>query len=381
MVLNIPIFEHHDDFIAWQFDNKGLFSVRSAYRVHTEMLQRQCTRQRGESSTEEEEERTMWQQLWKVRCPGKIHHFLWRLAHNSHPLLRNVERIGVELDTGCVVCHRLQEDGGHLFFRCKEVRKMWRACGLEETRQKLLPCHSPRQVLIRILSLPDEEKLNTICLLWLWWTERNKANHQVQRATEQEFSFMLSKHITEWRQFYAKPEKSLTKKKSLWSKPAMNFVKINVDGSFEPNSQLAGWGCIARDHTGDVLFTAAGNLVNMSEALHAEACALLHAIKMAEEHGMGRVVFETDCAGLQQAMTTSTLDRSPLGTLFREIKFLLSLGFIEWNVSFCPRSCNVPAHELAAIGRRDVNGGHHMWLVNPPKVVTDAVTADLAGPR
>ena len=167
------------------------------------MLHRQRTRQCGESSSWEEEDRTMWQQLWKVRCPGKIHHLLWRLAHNSHPLLRNVERIGVELETDCVVCHCLQEDGGHLFLWCKEVRKMWRACGLEESRQKLLPCQSPRQLLHLIVSLPEDEKLHTICLLWLWWTERNKANHQVQRATVQEFSFMLAKHIAEWRLFFA----------------------------------------------------------------------------------------------------------------------------------------------------------------------------------
>ena len=107
----------------------------------------------------------------------------------------------------------------------------------------------------------------------------------------------------------------------------------------------------------------------------------MHAIKLAEVNGMGRVVFETDCIGIQQAATTTSLDRSTLGALFREIKYLLQLGFIEWNVSCCPRLCNVPAHELAAIGRRNVNAGYQVWLVNLPRVVSDAVTADLAGPR
>ena len=30
VVLKIPIFEHHEDFVAWKFDSKGLFYVRSA---------------------------------------------------------------------------------------------------------------------------------------------------------------------------------------------------------------------------------------------------------------------------------------------------------------------------------------------------------------
>ena len=41
IILSIPVFEQHDDFIAWHFDAKGLFSVKSAYRVHTDMMMRQ----------------------------------------------------------------------------------------------------------------------------------------------------------------------------------------------------------------------------------------------------------------------------------------------------------------------------------------------------
>ena len=40
IVLKIPIFEQHEDFLAWQFDSKGFFSVRSAYRVHLDMKKR-----------------------------------------------------------------------------------------------------------------------------------------------------------------------------------------------------------------------------------------------------------------------------------------------------------------------------------------------------
>lgn len=123
--MGIPIFEHHEDFIAWQFDSKRMFAVRLAYRIHVEIEKPQSNHPPGNSSTGDYEDRKMWTELWKVQCPGKVHHFMWRVAHNSHSMLRNVERIGVELDTSCIMCKRLPEDGGHLFLNCKEVKRVW----------------------------------------------------------------------------------------------------------------------------------------------------------------------------------------------------------------------------------------------------------------
>ena len=213
VILSIPIFEHHDDFVAWQFDRKGLFYVRSAYRIHVDLLRRQCQRQTGECSSGREEEKKMWRHL-----------FMWRLAHNSHPLLRNVEHIGVELDTSCVVCHRLPEDGGHLFLRCKKVKKMWRACGLKGVRQSLLECQTSRRLLEELFRIPKDENLKAICLLWLWWTERNKTNHNQNRASAEEFQSSVTRHVTEWREYNAKHVQPRVQRIQKWVKPALDVV-------------------------------------------------------------------------------------------------------------------------------------------------------------
>jgi hypothetical protein len=49
---------------------------------------------------------------------------MWRMAHNSLALKINIKKRGIECDT-CDCCGRLDEDGAHLFFKCKEARKMW----------------------------------------------------------------------------------------------------------------------------------------------------------------------------------------------------------------------------------------------------------------
>jgi hypothetical protein len=54
--------------------------------------------------------------------------------HNSLALRVNLRRRGMRLDTVCVQSGRLDEDGVHLFFKCKKVRQIWNALQLEHIR-------------------------------------------------------------------------------------------------------------------------------------------------------------------------------------------------------------------------------------------------------
>ena len=42
-----------------------------------------------------------------------------------------------KLDTQCVMCIRVDEDGGHLFCKCKFVKHIWRELNLEDVRCRL----------------------------------------------------------------------------------------------------------------------------------------------------------------------------------------------------------------------------------------------------
>ena len=43
----------------------------------------------------------------------------------------------MDVDTKCVLCNRQTEDGGHLFFKCKDARKVWEILRLEEHMEVL----------------------------------------------------------------------------------------------------------------------------------------------------------------------------------------------------------------------------------------------------
>ena len=126
-----------DDIMAWHFDARGLFSVRSAYKVHRENIWLDSGRSASTSTGNGGSEDLVWKKLWKLACPGKIKHFLWRLGHNSLALRTNLLRRGLELDTRCVVCSRVDENGRHLFCQCKHVKRLWQELNLEHVRSRL----------------------------------------------------------------------------------------------------------------------------------------------------------------------------------------------------------------------------------------------------
>ena len=119
----------------------------------------------------------------KLNCPGKIKHYLWRLGHNSLAVRADLKRRGVELDTRCVMCnHRLDEDGGHLFCKCKWVKHVWRELNMEEVRCRLASQESARTFLSLIWEMEEHMQLRVVTLLWQWWLEKKSGPGRREEA-------------------------------------------------------------------------------------------------------------------------------------------------------------------------------------------------------
>jgi hypothetical protein len=109
--------------VAWHNDKRGFFSVKSAYKVAMEHNIRTSRTGDQSSSNGEGLNKKQWKQIWALKCRGKIRHFIWRMAHSTIAKRMMLKRRGVELETKCVMCDRLDEDGAHLFFKCKFVKQ------------------------------------------------------------------------------------------------------------------------------------------------------------------------------------------------------------------------------------------------------------------
>jgi hypothetical protein len=102
--------------------------------------------------------------------------FLWRLGHNSLPVKMNLKRRGLDLETLRPMCHRLDEDCGHIFLKCKFAKSVWREANLESVRGLLLDCANASQSLEALLNLDENSRLLSITLLWKIWSARNSVN-------------------------------------------------------------------------------------------------------------------------------------------------------------------------------------------------------------
>lgn len=125
----------------------------------------------------------LFRALWKIHYLPCVHHFLWRLAHNSHPMYMNIHRRGVDLDNRCTVCGIFFEDGGHLFVKCKMVKQRWRAY-LEDVRLRLVGCNSAKECLALIFSLPQDRLLLSVALPGAQAEEHSSSTTNMGEASE-----------------------------------------------------------------------------------------------------------------------------------------------------------------------------------------------------
>jgi hypothetical protein len=379
VILTIPIQEGFDDFPAWHPDPKGVFSVRSAYKLRLKLKDVAA----GETSSSTAANPTTdasskWKRIWSLNTPRKISMFLWRLGHNSLPVKMNLRRRGVELDTLCPMCHRLDEDCGHIFLKCRFAKSVWREANLESIREELLHCTDALQTVDALLKLDENSRLLSITLLWKIWSARNSVNVGDKSPGPAAVASTAIQYTSEFTSYLCeKPDVSVPPTVR-WTQPPEDFLKINIDGSFCRESNTGGWGFCIRDCNGEVCGAGMGQLVHVADALHAEAIACLKAIEFAADAGMGHIIIETDATLLKSALQSSEFDSAHHGVLFREAKFLLFTNFLDYKVLYCKRSCNKVAHVLAANGASLASGGVMLWHDHVPDAVSHIVASELA---
>jgi ribonuclease HI len=278
------------------------------------------------------------------------------------------------------MCHRLNEDGAHLFLKCKPVKELWKALNLDDLRRKLLLCADSKEVVGEILKQKEMPKLKSVALLSVWWRVRNKCNAGEAPATHEPVVFQIMSLTSELIGHCSKANVRLVQEPTCsWQNPSGDTLKINTDGSFTAASRSGGWGFVIRGASGDVLGAGAGHMHHAQDALHAEAEACLRALVQAQTWGMSSVQIETDSKLLVQAISGNNQDLALNGALFKEIKYQARLNFVSFSISYCPRACNKVADAMALYGAKLERAPPAFWLGSAPSFACDLVTSDLAG--
>jgi hypothetical protein len=115
------------DFIAWQPDKRGMFTVKSAYNLaFQEHMESQGV---GATSGRPGGDRPLWKLIWQCPVPPKVRTLAWRIGRNAFATQANKVRRGIKTPPTCLICGLEVETTFHVFLRCPHARRLWEALG------------------------------------------------------------------------------------------------------------------------------------------------------------------------------------------------------------------------------------------------------------
>jgi hypothetical protein len=125
---------HEEDFPAWFPHKRGMFTVKSAYRLALNRVMMQ--QDRGATSVRPDGEQPSWKLIWQCLVPPKVRTLGWKICRNALATQLNLRRRGMVACGLCRVCGQEDEDTFHVFMRCRtrplacNVRSMGATAGL-----------------------------------------------------------------------------------------------------------------------------------------------------------------------------------------------------------------------------------------------------------
>jgi hypothetical protein len=120
------------------------------------------------------------------------------------------------------------------------------------------------------------------------WSSQNKTNAGESTRAPKTMVGLILKHYVDTQ--LTESNTNLNIVQSKWRRPPLEFLKINVDGSYVEANRIGGWGFIVRDHVGSVVGSGAGRIEHCTDAMHAKAMATLYALSFASKAGMSFLI-------------------------------------------------------------------------------------------
>ncbi|MCH82487.1 RNA-directed DNA polymerase (Reverse transcriptase), partial [Trifolium medium] len=155
-----------EDRMVWRFNNKGIYTVKSAYRYAMETL----------VDNEEYRAPGNWLDMWKLKIPQRVKIFLWRMLMGCLPTRVRLQSKGVDCSENCPHCENNFENEWHLFIGCHKAKLVWEGAGLwnmiENLTQNAL---SFNDLIFSVFKQQQQHVIiDTIMMLWCLWKRRNE---------------------------------------------------------------------------------------------------------------------------------------------------------------------------------------------------------------
>lgn len=152
---------------------------------------------------------------------------------NSLPVLCNLSRRGIELNTTCPVCCSAAESILHILKHCSYARLFW---ALSTCPNSLIMCETDDllDLVQKIRSAATIEQLDMfICCCWRLWCTRNAKVFEGHLHDAQESTNFICRYVAAFKEAqttYSNPRPLEVDVR--WNPPEVGAIKINYDASF-----------------------------------------------------------------------------------------------------------------------------------------------------
>ncbi|KAK9741055.1 hypothetical protein RND81_03G078700 [Saponaria officinalis] len=308
--------------------------VRSAYKAISN------TPPGEDEPSSSETDRWIWASIWKTKTLLRIKLFFWQLCRGEETEL-------------------------HLFRDCSRVREVWECAKWDEWVDDVgrFDVVDWIQKLWEVMGEKERGKLMMIC--WWVWRSRCEVVFEGRVFSGREVFGKAMNMLLEMKgeqeskkkghTFNGKVEHVVGRQVEVWGPPWSN-----VDASIREGVGV-GYGVVARDGFGQVLWSCVFQERVTMEVRMAEAGALLRGVRVAVQKGVKEVVFESDCQEVINALQKGSTGRSCFQLVLDDILVV--------------RDCNKVAHELANFHPWMVGG--RFWSCGVPDSVAHFVMLDL----
>ncbi|PWA75357.1 hypothetical protein CTI12_AA244370 [Artemisia annua] len=134
--------------------------------------------------------------------------------------------------------------------------------------------------------------------------------------------------------------------------PSNGFVKLNCDAAWLPSSKQAGFGFVARNSEGEVIFSGAKHIDYSESVLIAEAGAVWWAVKTAHDKHLSKIEVETDSFVLYRSLLMG-IPLLQISSMWQDIMDLSST-FECCHWASVKRGANTVAHSIARYALGDI---------------------------
>ncbi|XP_057791345.1 uncharacterized protein LOC131008488 [Salvia miltiorrhiza] len=362
-ILGIPLTPNvHQDKMVWHFEEKGRYTVKSAYKLASSLTLDTTYRVDGH-----------WSKLWQIKIPPSIRRFIWRAARNNLPSNERLLSRGISVGGTCDTCKSNIENLWHTFFACPFAKDCWRHIGFMGHIDDITSrSESFTDALFLIIGDNNADRRAKVCMVMSQiWKDRNGVIWKGSTPTPARSITLAIDRWLDWilarrKLAYQEPPSPVINSCVGWHSLQSGAVLCNVDAAFFSESNNVGIGIAIRSSEGNFIVGKVMTFVGLPKIVEGELVGIKEALSWLKELGylQGRV--ESDCMQACEAIASGERNISEMGSLAAFCREELSLmpGFQLQHVK---RARNVIAHDLAKVSRDFCT--HHVWNEPPMFVV------------